>query len=276
MRMASVYFGATGTSDSPRFITHGSGGAVATARNTMKKDSRPSNRPYGKVNKGHTIPYGTMVGVSEELRQAYYYFGYKEDSMLPELPCPPEEEQYIDPDYEIYKKELAEQVKEMLDTLTPREAKVLRMRFGIELDCDYTLEEIGKSFAVTRERIRQIENRAMRKMYNPYRNAVLKSVWMPEEYYETTEDKRRAIEARQYQWQKEIESKQRIHYREKTMPPEQKELWQELKPALKDATWVNDLKANKPDMYQELKDLVGDLWGMSAGDIWKQYTGRSL
>ncbi len=60
------------------------------------------------------------------------------------------------------------------------------------------------------------------------------------------------------------------------MPPEQKELWQELRPALKDAMWVNDLKANKPDMYQELKDLVGDLWGMSAKYIWKQYTGRSL
>jgi RNA polymerase sigma factor (sigma-70 family) len=234
-------------------------------------------RQHGSTYKGHTIPYGTLVGASKELREAYYFYGYKEDSMFPEFPCAPyEEEQYIDPDYEIYKKELAEQVKDMLDSLTPREAKVLRMRFGIELDCDYTLEEVGKRFAVTRERIRQIQNRAMRKMFNPYRNAVLRSVWMPEEYYETTEDKRRAIEARQRAWHDDIERRQRIHYREKTMPPEQKELWRELIPALKDVTWVNDLKVNKPDMYQELKDLVGDLWGMSAKDIWKQYTGRSL
>lgn len=236
-----------------------------------------SNRPYGRINKGQSIPYGTLVGASKELRETYYFYGYKEDSMFPELPCPPyEEETHESLEEKLYKKELAEQVKDMLDSLTPREAKVLRMRFGIELDCDYTLEEVGKSFAVTRERIRQIENRAMRKMYNPFRNSVLRSVWMPEEYYETTEDKRRAIEARQRAWRDDIERRQRIHYREKTMPPEQKELWQELRPALKDAMWVNDLKANKPDMYQELKDLVGDLWGMSAKDIWKQYTGKNI
>ena len=80
------------------------------------------------------------------------------------------------------------------------------------------------------------------------------------------------FETRQKEWREDVERRQRIHYREKTMPPEQKELWQELRPALKDAMWVNDLKANKPDMYQELKDLVGDLWGMSAKDIWKKYT----
>lgn len=232
-----------------------------------------SNRPYGRINKGQSIPYGTLVGASKELRETYYFYGYKEDSMLPELPCPPyEEETYESLEEKLYKKELAEQVKDMLDSLTPREAKVLRMRFGIELDCDYTLEEVGKSFAVTRERIRQIENRAMRKMYNPFRNSVLRSVWMPEEYYETTEDKRRAIEARQRAWRDDIERRQRIHYREKTMPPEQKELWQELKPALQDATWVINLKVHKPEMYQELKELVGDLWGMSAKDIWKKYT----
>jgi RNA polymerase sigma factor (sigma-70 family) len=235
-----------------------------------------ANRPYGKINKGQSIPYGTLVGASKELRETYYYYGYKEDSMFPELPCPPEEEQYIDPDYEIYKKELAEQVKDMLDSLTPREAKVLRMRYGIELDCDYTLEEVGKRFAVTRERIRQIEARAMRKMFNPFRNSVLRSVWMPEQYYETTEDKRREIESRQREWQDARERQQRIHYREKTMPPEQKSLWGELKPALEDAAWVRGLKISKPDMYQELKDLVGDLWGMSAKDIWKKYTKEDI
>ena len=231
---------------------------------------------YGKVFKGHTIPYGTLVGVSEELRQAYYYHGYKEDSMLPEFPCLPyEEEQYIDPDYEIYKIELAEQVKEVLDTLTPRQAKVLRMRFGVGLNCDYTLEEVGRTLDVSRERIRQIEAKALRDIKHPARSETLRQ-FFADEYYKTTEEKKREFRANQKHWQEEIERRQRIHYREKTMPPEQKELWQELKPALKDVTWVNDLKVNKPDMYQELKDLVGDLWGMSAKDIWKQYTGRSL
>ena len=231
-----------------------------------------ANRPYGKINKGQTIPYGTMVGASKELRETYYLYGYKEDSMFPELPCLPyEEEPTTDPEEELYKVELAEYIQEMLDSLTPREAKVLRMRFGIQMDCDYTLEEVGKRFDVTRERIRQIEARAMRKMKHPYRSEILRQFYATE-YYKTTEEKKREIEARQKEWREDIERRQRMHYREKTMPPEQKELWQELKPALQDATWVINLKVHKPEMYQELKELVGDLWGMSAKDIWKKYT----
>jgi RNA polymerase primary sigma factor len=57
--------------------------------------------------------------------------------------------------------------KNVLDTLTPREAKVLRMRFGIEMNTEYTLEEVGKQFDVTRERIRQIEAKALRKLRHP-------------------------------------------------------------------------------------------------------------
>src|SRR3546814_16139727 len=60
-------------------------------------------------------------------------------------------------------------VKEVLDSLTPREAKVLRMRFGIEMSTDQTLEEVGKQFDVTRERIRQIEAKALRKLRHPSR-----------------------------------------------------------------------------------------------------------
>jgi RNA polymerase primary sigma factor len=60
--------------------------------------------------------------------------------------------------------------KDILDTLTPREAKVLRMRFGIEMNTDHTLEEVGKQFDVTRERIRQIEAKAMRKLKHPSRS----------------------------------------------------------------------------------------------------------
>ena len=61
-------------------------------------------------------------------------------------------------------------VKDVLDSLTPREAKVLRMRFGVEMSTDHTLEEVGKQFDVTRERIRQIEAKALRKMRHPSRS----------------------------------------------------------------------------------------------------------
>ena len=70
---------------------------------------------------------------------------------------------------------LRDVVKEILDGLTPREAKVLRMRFGIEMDNDHTLEEVGKQFDVTRERIRQIEAKALRKLKHPSRSDKLRS-----------------------------------------------------------------------------------------------------
>jgi RNA polymerase primary sigma factor len=65
--------------------------------------------------------------------------------------------------------------KDILDSLTAREAKVLRMRFGIEMNTDHTLEEVGKQFDVTRERIRQIEAKALRKLRHPSRSEKLKS-----------------------------------------------------------------------------------------------------
>ncbi|MDP2752283.1 MAG: RNA polymerase sigma factor RpoD [Rhodocyclaceae bacterium] len=70
---------------------------------------------------------------------------------------------------------LREVTKGVLDSLTPREAKVLRMRFGIEMNTDHTLEEVGKQFDVTRERIRQIEAKALRKLRHPSRSERLRS-----------------------------------------------------------------------------------------------------
>ncbi len=70
---------------------------------------------------------------------------------------------------------LRDVTKDVLDSLTPREAKVLRMRFGIEMNTDHTLEEVGKQFDVTRERIRQIEAKALRKLRHPSRSEKLKS-----------------------------------------------------------------------------------------------------
>jgi RNA polymerase primary sigma factor len=71
--------------------------------------------------------------------------------------------------------DLAEQTRKVLTTLTPREEKVLRMRFGISGKADHTLEEVGQEFAVTRERIRQIEAKALRKLRHPSRSGRLKS-----------------------------------------------------------------------------------------------------
>ncbi|MFD1710795.1 RNA polymerase sigma factor RpoD [Ottowia sp. GY511] len=75
---------------------------------------------------------------------------------------------------------LRDVVKDILDSLTPREAKVLRMRFGIEMSTDHTLEEVGKQFDVTRERIRQIEAKALRKLKHPSRSDKLRSFIDPQ------------------------------------------------------------------------------------------------
>ena len=70
---------------------------------------------------------------------------------------------------------LKETTHNVLGGLTPREAKVLRMRFGIDMNTDHTLEEVGKQFDVTRERIRQIEAKALRKLRHPSRSDQLRS-----------------------------------------------------------------------------------------------------
>jgi RNA polymerase primary sigma factor len=79
------------------------------------------------------------------------------------------------PDGAATKSGLKESTVGILESLTPREAKVLRMRFGIHMNTDHTLEEVGKQFDVTRERIRQIEAKALRKLRHPSRSEKLKS-----------------------------------------------------------------------------------------------------
>jgi RNA polymerase primary sigma factor len=71
--------------------------------------------------------------------------------------------------------DLAEQVDKVLGSLTPREERVLRMRFGIGEKSDHTLEEVGQDFEVTRERIRQIEAKALRKLRHPSRSKRLRT-----------------------------------------------------------------------------------------------------
>ena len=73
------------------------------------------------------------------------------------------------------KSNLSEATTKILSTLTPREERVLRMRFGIGMNSDHTLEEVGQQFSVTRERIRQIEAKALRKLKHPTRARKLKT-----------------------------------------------------------------------------------------------------
>jgi len=74
-----------------------------------------------------------------------------------------------------------EYIRETLKTLTKREENVLRLRFGVDSIKDHTLEEVGKDFDVTRERIRQIEAKALRKLRHPTRSKLLKSFYEKEE-----------------------------------------------------------------------------------------------
>jgi RNA polymerase primary sigma factor len=76
--------------------------------------------------------------------------------------------------------DLKERVREVLKSLTPREEKVLKMRFGIDVASEHTLEEVGKDFSVTRERIRQIEVKALRKLRHPSRSKKLKTFFEKE------------------------------------------------------------------------------------------------
>lgn len=255
-----------------------------------------NRRQHGRINKGTSIPYGTLANASYELHKAYYYHGYKEDWMLPELPCPPIEEVCIDPEEEAHKKEMVEVVEEVLDTLTPREKKVLCLRFGIGLDCDYTLEEVGRTFDVTRERIRQIEAKAMRHMKHPYRSDRLRQLIG---YYTTTAEKtakekseaeklkarwaearERARERDEAEKRAKIARKQQEQLYEQELERVYKEdlrlraKWEEIKPMVSDTDWVAHLKTENPEMYAELKFLVGDIWGYNADKVWEMYAEK--
>jgi RNA polymerase primary sigma factor len=98
--------------------------------------------------------------------------GEEEDSSLGDFI---EDKKIISPQDAVMSVTLSEQTRAVLSTLTPREEKVLRMRFGIGEKSDHTLEEVGQDFFVTRERIRQIEAKALRKLRHPSRAKLLKS-----------------------------------------------------------------------------------------------------
>jgi RNA polymerase primary sigma factor len=98
--------------------------------------------------------------------------GEEEDSHLGDFI---EDKQVVSPVDSIIGLSLREQTNKVLNTLTPREERVLRLRFGLSDGCEHTLEEVGQDFAVTRERIRQIEAKALRKLRHPSRSKKLRS-----------------------------------------------------------------------------------------------------
>jgi RNA polymerase primary sigma factor len=98
--------------------------------------------------------------------------GEEEDSHLGDFI---EDKAAVSPLEAVIDRNLEGQTEEVLKTLTPREERVLRLRFGIGDGCDHTLEEVGQQFDVTRERIRQIEAKALRKLRHPTRSKKLKS-----------------------------------------------------------------------------------------------------
>jgi RNA polymerase primary sigma factor len=85
-----------------------------------------------------------------------------------------EDKEKLGPDQISMVASLRKCLSQVMSSLSPREAKVLRLRYGIDVDCDHTLEEVGKCFAVTRERIRQIEAQAIMKLKHPSRVEELK------------------------------------------------------------------------------------------------------
>jgi RNA polymerase primary sigma factor len=91
-----------------------------------------------------------------------------------------ESENEFSPSDIVASSDLKEKVREVLKSLTPREEKVLKMRFGIDVASEHTLEEVGKDFSVTRERIRQIEVKALKKLKHPSRSKKLQSFFEKE------------------------------------------------------------------------------------------------
>lgn len=112
-----------------------------------------------------------VLRISKEPISLETPIGEDEDSHLGDFI---EDKKVISPHDAVIRLNLAEQTRKVLKTLTPREEKVLRMRFGIGERSDHTLEEVGKDFDVTRERIRQIEAKALRKLRHPSRAKILK------------------------------------------------------------------------------------------------------
>lgn len=215
------------------------------------------NRRYGKVRRGNDLPYGTLAGASQELITAYYYFGYRHDDDLPPLPevepDPPEE---TDPEELMAKADLRRVIDEMLEELGPRNARVIRMRFGIGLGYDYTLEEIGAAYDVTRERIRQIEAKALRHLKHPRRSSALDS-FVRYDSLKTSADKAKELEEERKR-QEELKQRMAAYETERLATKEmhRKARKEAVVRIPEDTSWVAHLQRTNPELYASLKQHV--------------------
>jgi hypothetical protein len=210
----------------------------------------------GRVFKGKTLPYGTLTMSEEDsvIRQAYYYYGYRNDEDMPPLPCMEPDEQVVDPEEALWGKEKQAYIKDLLDGLNRREAKVLRMRYGIELDHDMSLEEVGRTFDVSRERIRQIEAHALRKLKHPDRK--LWAVLHPEDFARQTYKDQERLRERMF----EIEM---IHQGWMWM---QRQLNKGVIPTKREGVtfWIEHIKETDPllylHFYEKVTERINDLF----------------
>src|SRR5438094_7063151 len=132
---------------------------------TSEEIAKRMDIPVSKVRK--------ILKIAQEPISLETPIGEEEDSHLGDFI---EDKQVVSPVESIIGLSLREQTNKVLNTLTPREEKVLRLRFGLSDGCEHTLEEVGQDFAVTRERIRQIEAKALRKLRHPSRSKKLRSL----------------------------------------------------------------------------------------------------
>jgi RNA polymerase primary sigma factor len=149
--------------------------------NKMMKISRQLQQDFGReptpeeISKKMDIPVEKIKKVMKIAKEPVSLetpIGEDEDSSLGDFI---EDKSAINPADEVMYLKLREHTKQILNTLSQREANVLKLRFGIDCESDHTLEEVGKQFSVTRERIRQIEAKALRKLRHPTRSRILKT-----------------------------------------------------------------------------------------------------
>ena len=131
---------------------------------TSEEIAKRMDIPVAKVRK--------VLKIAQEPISLETPIGEEEDSHLGDFI---EDRAVVSPAEAVINVNLKDQTSQVLRTLTPREEKVIKMRFGLEDGCEHTLEEVGQSFAVTRERIRQIEAKALRKLRHPSRSRKLRA-----------------------------------------------------------------------------------------------------